>query len=68
MNMEGEGFSQVVLINGVECDYDPVRQIALIYCNSCSERNEVEVFIENGGVIFQGFVCEKCGAWNPPEE
>lgn len=64
--MSGEGFTQVVIIKGQECAYDPERQIAQIYCEECSELNEVEVYIEDGEVIFQGFVCEKCGAYNAP--
>ncbi len=63
----GEGFTREVLINGMECAYDPERSLARIYCNSCSHLNEVEAYVEGGEVIFQGFVCEKCGAWNAPE-
>lgn len=65
--MNGDGFTQTVIVNGQECDYDPEREIALIYCSDCSELNEVTVYLENGEVVFQGFVCDKCGAWNPPE-
>lgn len=65
--MDREGFSEVVVINGQECDYNPMREMALIYCNDCSELNEVSVYIEGEEVVFQGFVCDKCGAWNPPE-
>ncbi len=65
--MSGDGFTQVVLINGQECPYDPERELAQIYCDSCSALNEVQVFIENGEVVFQGFVCEKCNAWNAPQ-
>lgn len=66
--MDGNGFTEVIVINGMDCDYDPERNLARIYCDSCSALNEVEVFVEDGEVIFQGFVCEKCGAWNSPQE
>ncbi len=60
-------FTETVILRGVECDYDPERHLALVYCENCSERNEVEVWIEDGVPVFAGFVCVKCGAFNGPE-
>lgn len=60
--------AQTIVLGGVECDYDPKTGIALIYCANCSERNEVEVWIdEDGTPQYAGFVCEKCGSFNAPE-
>lgn len=60
-------YTDIVLLGGVECDYDPESRIALVYCGNCSERNEVEVWIEDGVPEYPGFVCTKCGAFNSPE-
>ncbi|EFL50317.1 conserved hypothetical protein [Solidesulfovibrio fructosivorans JJ]] len=61
-------YSETVILSGVECDYDPETHIALVYCSNCSERNEVEVFLdENGEPEYAGFVCAKCGTFNSPE-
>ena len=61
-------YTTTIMISGEECDYDAEGHIALIYCNSCSAGNEVEVFLDDQGEPeFMGFVCEKCNAWNGPE-
>ncbi len=60
-------YTETIEIAGVECDYDPETHIALIYCSNCSERNEAEVWIEDGQLQYAGFVCDKCGAFNGPE-
>ena len=63
-----DGFTEVVVIRGEECPYDPERHLARVLCANCSHTNEVEVWIEKGEPVFQGFVCEKCGFWNGPQE
>jgi len=60
-------FTEIIVLAGVECDYDPEAHIALVYCANCSERNEVDVWVENGEPRYAGFVCVKCGAFNGPE-
>lgn len=60
-------FTETIIIKGEECPYDPVSHIAQVLCNSCSQTNEIEVYVENGEAQFMGFVCEKCGAWNGVE-
>jgi transposase-like protein len=60
-------YTETVVINGEECDYDPAAQMARMYCDSCGQPNEVPAFREeDGSVDFQGFVCEHCGAFNAP--
>ncbi len=61
-----DGFNAVVIIKGMECPFDPVRSVALIYCEKCSHQNEVECEVQDGKGVILGFVCEKCGAWNAP--
>ncbi len=60
-------YIDTIFIRDEECPYDPENNIAKILCDSCSEYNEVECYIEAGEPVFQGFVCTKCGAWNAPE-
>jgi hypothetical protein len=67
MDGDLDGFSEVVVIRGEECQYDPVRHVARIMCENCAHINEVDVWIENGEPGFMGFVCEKCGHWNGPQ-
>lgn len=56
-----------VIICDMECPYDPETSIAQVLCNSCSATNEIEIDVVDGEAVFQGFVCEKCGAWNGPD-
>ncbi|MGE4299382.1 MAG: hypothetical protein AB7E47_15305 [Desulfovibrionaceae bacterium] len=61
-------FTREVVILGDDCPFDPVAEEALLYCASCGQQNVVGVSVDkDGGVIFQGFVCDHCGAWNGPE-
>ncbi len=60
-------FTETVILGGAECDYDPKRRLARVYCRNCSKRNETEVWIKDGQPVFPGFICIWCGAWNGPE-
>lgn len=61
-------YTETIVLAGVECDYDPERHIARIYCSNCSTPNEVEVWIgDDGEPQYAGFVCENCGTFNSPE-
>ncbi len=61
-------FTETIVINGQDCDYDPVSKTARIWCSNCSEPNDVEISFVDGEPAYDGFVCEKCGTWNAPGE
>lgn len=66
--MEMDAFTQTVIINGMECPYDPENHMALVLCENCSETNEVECWLsDDGEPEFAGFVCIKCGHYNAPQ-
>lgn len=64
--MDLSDFPETVTIRGEEYAYNPETFQAVIYCENCGHPNVADVFDDNGGYSFSGFVCEKCGHWNAP--
>jgi len=61
-----ENYTETIVIAGEEYRYDPKRNMALIYCENCSNQEEVEV-IEQGEVcVVYWFMCSQCGHFNQP--
>ncbi|MBG0775880.1 MAG: hypothetical protein H0S85_05525 [Desulfovibrionaceae bacterium] len=63
-----DGYTRTIEIAGEEYRYDPVAEMAILYCSSCGQPNEVPVFREGDAWVASGFVCEHCGAWNATAE
>ncbi|THB65903.1 MAG: hypothetical protein D6E12_11565 [Desulfovibrio sp.] len=61
-------FTENVTVKGEDAPFNPERSVAVLYCSNCAEANEVDVFEDNGEYSFSGFVCEKCGHYNTPED
>lgn len=61
-------FTETIEIAGEECRFDPESQTALIYCEKCSNQEEVDVVLESGQGVVYGFMCTQCGHFNQPCE
>lgn len=59
------GFTDVIVFNGEECEYDPDAQKARVPCSNCGHVNEVDTEMgPEGSTVVNSFVCENCGHWN----